>query len=56
MRLGGKQTKPLSRDLLSDWAECAQPTTTHLQWSRVYHIRIVVKYSDPYPALRSDLN
>ena len=28
MRVGGKQTKPLSIAVLCDWAERVQPTTT----------------------------
>ena len=36
MRAGGKRTKPLSIEVLCDWAERAQPTTTQLQRRRVY--------------------
>ena len=36
MRVGGKRTKPLSIEVLCDWAERAQPTTTQLQRRRVY--------------------
>ena len=36
MRVGGKQTKPLSIAVLCDWAERVQPTTTQLQRRRVY--------------------
>ena len=35
MRVGGKRTKPLSIEVLCDWAERAQPTTTQLQRRRV---------------------
>ena len=35
MRVGGKRTKPLSIEVLCDWAERVQPTTTQLQRRRV---------------------
>ena len=40
MRVGGKRTKPLSIEVLCDWAERAQPTSTQLQRRRVYLIEL----------------
>ena len=37
MRVGGKRTKPLSIEVLCDWAERAQPTPTQFQRRRVYY-------------------
>ena len=31
MRVGGKRVKPLSIEVLCDWAESAQPTSLHFQ-------------------------
>ena len=36
MRVGGKRTKPLSIEVLCDWDERVQPTTTQRQRRRVY--------------------
>ena len=38
MRVGGKRTKPLSIEVLCDWAKRVQPTTTQRQRRRVYFV------------------